>query len=177
MKSAPIRLRVGTEDGGFVHLVKEHADQMKQKGYGVMDYINHILQNFNQVYSQQTEKRPHRFVLYCKGDESKGFMPIDLELEQTGENCYIIVSAMPHRPKINGTLLFDGSANPSAATTDDTLLEEINKNGGVDTSPNTHGKSTVPSVSTISPEEAESKENPLHEDERQIASLIVARSR
>ena len=177
MKSAPIRLRVGTEDGGFVHLVKEHADQMKQKGYGVMDYINHILQNFNQVYSQQTEKRPHRFVLYCKGDESKGFMPIDLELEQTGENCYIIVSAMPHRPKINGTLLFDGSANPSAATTDDTLLEEINKNGGVDTSPNTHGKSKVPSVSTISPEEAESKENPLHEDERQIASLIVARSR
>ena len=166
VKSAPIRLRVGTEDGGFVHLVKEHADQMKQKGYGVMDYINHILQNFNQVYSQQTEKRPHRFVLYCKGDESKGFMPIDLELEQTGENCYIIVSAMPHRPKINGTLLFDGSANPSAATTDDTLLEEINKNGGVDTSPNTHGKSKVPSVSTISPEEAESKENPLHEDEQ-----------
>ena len=166
VKSAPIRLRVGTEDGGFVHLVKEHADQMKQKGYGVMDYINHILQNFNQVYSQQTEKRPHRFVLYCKGDESKGFKPIDLELEQTGENCYIIVSAMPHRPKINGTLLFDGSANPSAATTDDTLLEEINKNGGVDTSPNTHGKSKVPSVSTISPEEAESKENPLHEDEQ-----------
>ncbi len=166
VKSAPIRLRVGTEDGGFVHLVKEHAAQMKQKGYGVMDYINHILQNFNQVYSQQTEKRPHRFVLYCKGDESKGFMPIDLELEQTGENCYIIVSAMPHRPKINGTLLFDGSANPSAATTDDTLLEEINKNGGVDTSPNTHGKSKVPSVSTISPEEAESKENPLHEDEQ-----------
>ena len=166
VKSAPIRLRVGTEDGGFVHLVKEHAAQMKQKGYGVMDYINHILQNFNQVYSQQTEKRPHRFVLYCKGDESKGFMPIDLELEQTGENCYIIVSAMPHRPKINGTLLFDGSANPSAATTDDTLLEEINKNGGVDTSPNTHGKSKVPSASTISPEESESKENPLHEDEQ-----------
>lgn len=63
-----------------------------------------------------------------------------------------------------GTLLFDGSANPSAATTDDTLLEEINKNGGVDTSPNTHGRSKVPSTATISSEPEESKENPLHED-------------
>nr|DAS84512.1 MAG TPA: hypothetical protein [Caudoviricetes sp.] len=167
VKSAPIRLRVGTEDGGFVHLVKEHAAQMKQKGYGVMDYINHILQNFNQVYSQQTEKRPHRFVLYCKGDESKGFMPIDLELEQTGENYYVIVSAMPHKEKIRGTLLFDGSANPSAVTTDDTLLEETNHNGGVGTSPNTHGKSKDPSTSTISSAEVESKENPLSENERE----------
>ena len=65
-----------------------------------------------------------------------------------------------------GTLLFDGSANPSAATTDDTLLEEINKNGGVDTSPNTHGRSKVPSTATISSEPEESKENPLHEDEQ-----------
>lgn len=65
-----------------------------------------------------------------------------------------------------GTLLFDGSANPSAAATDDTLLEEINKNGGVDTSPNTHGRSKVPSTATISSEPEESKENPPHEDEQ-----------
>ena len=65
-----------------------------------------------------------------------------------------------------GTLLFDGSANPSAVTTDDTLLEAINKNGGVDTSPNTHGRSKVPSTATISSEQEESKENPLHEDEQ-----------
>ena len=65
-----------------------------------------------------------------------------------------------------GTLLFDGSANPSAVTTDDTLLEAINKNGGVDTSPNTHGRSKVPSTATISSEPEESKENPLHEDEQ-----------
>ena len=63
-------------------------------------------------------------------------------------------------------MLFDGSANPSAVTTDDTLLEAINKNGGVDTSPNTHGRSKVPSTATISSEPEESKENPLHEDEQ-----------
>ncbi|WP_314655765.1 hypothetical protein [uncultured Selenomonas sp.] len=63
-------------------------------------------------------------------------------------------------------MLFDGSANPSAAATDDTLLEEINKNGGVDTSPNTHGRSKVPSTATISSEPEESKENPPHEDEQ-----------
>lgn len=158
VKAAPVRLRVGTADGGYIHLVREHASQMQQKGYGVMDYINHILQNFNQVYSQQTDKRPNRFVLYCKGDESKGFMPIDLELEQTGEKFYVIVSAMPHKAKIKGTMLFDGSANPSAVTTNGTLLEETNKNGGVGTSPNTHGKNKIPSsVSNIPSEQEKSK--------------------
>ena len=158
VKAAPVRLQVGHPGLGYIHLC-QHASQMQQKGYGVMDYINHILQNFNQVYSQQTDKRPNRFVLYCKGDESKGFMPIDLELEQTGENFYVIVSAMPHKAKIKGTLLFDGSANPSAVTTDGTLLEETNKNGGVGASPNTHGKNKIPfSASNIPSEQEKSKE-------------------
>ena len=157
VKAAPVRLQVGHPGLGYIHLC-QHASQMQQKGYGVMDYINHILQNFNQVYSQQTDKRPNRFALYCNGDESKGFMPIELELEQTAEQYYLIISAMPHHPKIKGTLLFDGSATSSAVTTDSTLSREANKDGGVDPLI-AHGKNKIPSsASNILSEQEKSKE-------------------
>ena len=113
-----------------------------------MSYINHILNNFTQIYSQQTANKPNRFVLYCN-DKSKGFMPIDLEFEQNSKGYYTIVSLMPHREKIKGILLFDGSANPSTATADGTLLDESSKNGGAATLPNTHEKSNVPSTPTV----------------------------
>lgn len=150
LKSAPIRLQVGNEVFGYIHLLK-HASQMKQKGYDVMGYINHILNNFNQIYSQQSDKKPNRFVLYCK-DDSKGFMPIDLEFEKGSDDYYTIVSAMPHRAKIKGTLLYDGSANPSIATTGDTLLAEADNKGGVSNTANTHGKNNVPSSTSTIPQ-------------------------
>ena len=119
------------------------------KGYTVMDFINHTLQNFNQVYSQQTEKRPNRFAVYCKGDEAKGFIPVDLEIEQGEGNYYNIVSAMPHRDNIKGLVLFDGSATPSADTTNGTLIQDGNNNGGV-ASQSAFRKSTSPIKNSIS---------------------------
>ena len=50
---------------------------------------------------------------------------------------------MPHRAKIKGTLLYDGSANPSISTTSDTLLAEADNKGGVSNTANTHGKNNV----------------------------------
>lgn len=165
VKAAPIRLQVGNKDFGYIHLLK-HSEQMGQKGYSVMEYLNHALNNFNQIYSQQTNTKPNRFVLYC-ADESKGFVPIDLMFENGKDNYYTIVSAMPHRAKIKGTLLFDGSANPSTATTDGTLLDNANKKGGVETLPNTHEKNNVPSTPSIAQAEekgksAESSEGDYH---------------
>lgn len=171
LKSAPIRLQVGNEVFGYIHLLK-HASQMKQKGYDVMGYINHILNNFNQIYSQQSDKKPNRFVLYCK-DDSKGFMPIDLEFEKGSDDYYTIVSAMPHRAKIKGTLLYDGSANPSIATTDDTLLAEADNKGGVSNTANTHGKNNVPSSnSTIPQNQDKGNENPKVSNEPMRKELI-----
>lgn len=171
LKSAPIRLQVGNEVFGYIHLLK-HASQMKQKGYDVMGYINHILNNFNQIYSQQSDKKPNRFVLYCK-DDSKGFMPIDLEFEKGSDDYYTIVSAMPHRAKIKGTLLYDGSANPSIATTDDTLLAEADNKGGVSNTANTHGKNNVPSSnSTIPQNQDKGNENPKASNEAMRKELI-----
>lgn len=171
LKSAPIRLQVGNEVFGYIHLLK-HAGQMKQKGYDVMGYINHILNNFNQIYSQQSDKKSNRFVLYCK-DDSKGFMPIDLEFEKGSDDYYTIVSAMPHRAKIKGTLLYDGSANPSIATTDDTLLAEADNKGGVSNTANTHGKNNVPSTnSTIPQNQDKGNENPKVSNEAMRKELI-----
>ena len=171
LKSAPIRLQVGNEVFGYIHLLK-HASQMKQKGYDVMGYINHILNNFNQIYSQQSDKKPNRFVLYCK-DDSKGFMPIDLEFEKGSDDYYTIVSAMPHRAKIKGTLLYDGSANPSIATTGDTLLAEADNKGGVSNTANTHGKNNVPSsTSTIPQNQDKGNENPNASNEPMRKELI-----
>lgn len=157
IQSAPIRLQVGNNNFGYIHLLSKHGKQMNKKGYSVMNYINHILKNFNQIYSQQTDKKPNRFVLYCK-DESKGFMPIDLEFEKEQDGYYTIVSAMPHKAKIKGTLLFDGSANPSITTTSDTLLAKTGDKGGAGNNANTHGKNNVPSsTSNISQEQKPSK--------------------
>lgn len=56
---------------------------------------------------------------------------------------------MPHKIKIKGTLLFDGSANPSADTANGTLLADTNNNGGVGITANTHEKSNIPSSASI----------------------------
>ena len=132
LKAAPIRLQVGNAEFGLKHLLK-HEAQMQSKGFkNVYEFIDHVLENFNQVYSQQTEKKPNRFVLYCKDDKSKGFMPIDLELKKDTDGYYTIVSAMPHKAKIKGTLVYDGSSRPSTATTDSLLSSDINGKGGDD---------------------------------------------
>lgn len=132
LKAAPIRLQVGNAEFGLKHLLK-HEAQMQSKGFNdVYEFIDHVLKNFNQVYSQQTEKKPNRFVLYCKDDKSKGFMPIDLELKKDTDGYYTIVSAMPHKAKIKGTLVYDGSSRPSTATTDSLLSSDINGKGGDD---------------------------------------------
>ena len=62
--------------------------------------------------------------------------------------------------KIKGTLLFDGSANPSTAAANGTLLDESSNNGGAATSPNTHEKSNVPDASTVPQNQQNVKENP-----------------
>ena len=132
LKAAPIRLQIGNAEFGLKHLLK-HEAQMQSKGFkNVYEFIDHVLENFNQVYSQQTEKKPNRFVLYCKDDKSKGFMPIDLELKKDTDGYYTIVSAMPHKAKIKGTLVYDGSSRPSTATTDSLLSSDINGKGGDD---------------------------------------------
>lgn len=132
LKAAPIRLQVGNAEFGLKHLLK-HEAQMQSKGFkNVYEFIDHVLENFNQVYSQQTEKKPNRFVLYCKDDKSKGFMPIDLELKKDTDGYYTIVSAMPHKAKIKGTLVYDDSSRPSTATTDSLLSSDINGKGGDD---------------------------------------------
>lgn len=132
LKAAPIRLQVGNVEFGLKHLLK-HEAQMQSKGFkNVYEFIDHVLKNFNQVYSQQTEKKPNRFVLYCKDDKSKGFMPIDLELKKDTNGYYTIVSAMPHKAKIKGTLVYDGSSRPSTATTDSLLSSDTNGKGGDD---------------------------------------------
>lgn len=75
-------------------------------------------------------------------------MPVDLELRRGEKPYYTIVTVMPHRPNIKGTLLYDGSARPSTATTNGTLLASDNSKGGVVTDANGNVKSNVPS-STI----------------------------
>ena len=132
LQAAPIRLQVGNAEFGLVHLLK-HEKQMRDKGFkNVFDFIRHVANNFNRVYSQQTEKKPNRFALYCSEDTSKGLMAVDLEIKKDTDGYYTIVSAMPHKPKIKGTLVYDGSSRPSTVTTDSLLSSDTNNKGGDD---------------------------------------------
>lgn len=160
LKAAPIRLQVGNAGFGLKHLLK-HENDMKSKGFtNVYAFVDYVIKNFNQVYSQQSANKPNRFVLYCKGDNSKGFMPIDLELKKDTKGYYTIVSAMPHKEKIKGTLIYDGSSRPSTATTNSLLSSDTNNKGG-DDAEIVLAKSNVPlSDNSISqkPQESKTKE-------------------
>lgn len=132
LQAAPIRLQVGNAEFGLLHLLK-HEKQMRDKGFkNVFDFVRHVANNFNRVYSQKTEKKPNRFALYCSEDTSKGLMAVDLEIKKDTDGYYTIVSAMPHKPKIKGTLVFDGSSRPSTVTTDSLLSSDTNNKGGDD---------------------------------------------
>ena len=139
---------------------------MQSKGFeSAFDFVDHVLNNFNQVYSQQTNKKPNRFVLYCKGDDSKGFMPIDLEFENSGDH-YTIVTAMPHKEKIKETLIYDGSTRPSTATTNGSLSADTNNEGG-DGAAIVLAKSNVPfGTSIVSQNNSESQSL----EEQQVAN-------
>lgn len=167
LKAAPIRLQVGNAEFGLKHLLK-HENEMKSKGFtNVYAFVDHVLKNFNQVYIQQSANKPNRFVLYCKGDDSKGFMPIDLELKKDTKGYYTIVSAMPHKEKIKGTLIYDGSSRPSTATTNSLLSSDTNNKGG-DDAEIVLAKSNVPlSDNSISQKPQESKtQEPISDKEK-----------
>ena len=99
VKSAPVRLQVGSERTfGYLHVLR-HEEQIINKGFAnALEHIEYILSNFAQTYSRQSNKKPNRFVLYCQ-DTTKGFMPIDLEFEKGNDDYYTIISAMPHKEK------------------------------------------------------------------------------
>lgn len=153
VKSAPIRLQVGNESFGYIHMEK-HIKQIQGKGFGnAIDFINHTINNFNQIYIQQKKDRQgdvhNRYVIYCKGDKSKGFIPMDLEIRVDDGQYYSIVTATPHGDKIKGTLVYDGSADPSADSTYSTLSPANNDKGG-DGAGTAHTKTSVPSEESLS---------------------------
>ena len=97
----------------------------------VPQYVEHVLKNFNQVYKANEED--NRIILYCKGENSKGFMPLDLELEQGEDDFYSIITAYPRR-KANKkeTLLIDTRpTNVSTVAATVPHLQDSNNENGV----------------------------------------------
>ena len=135
-KIAPVRLQVGIEDTGesdgfgYKH-IKEHLQSIKDRGFkSIPQYVEHVLKNFNQVYKARGGE--NRIILYCKGDESKGFMPLDLELEKREDDFYNVITAYPRRrANKNETLLIDTRPTnvSTVAATVPHLQDSNNKNG------------------------------------------------
>ena len=158
IKAGRVSLQVGNIKFGYIHIINRHDSQIAGKGYDVITYVRHILQNFTQVYRQaERDGENHkRFVLYCE-DKTKGFMPLDLVLVKGSENFYTVVSAMPHKKKIKATLIYDGGANPSSTITDRPLIRETDKNGEVGSSRNANEKINVTSSAINITQKAEER--------------------
>ena len=64
MKAAPIRLQVGNGNFGYIHLNQRHLSQMQDKVFNnAIDFINHTLKNFNQIYDQSyAHKKSGKFI-------------------------------------------------------------------------------------------------------------------
>ena len=145
VKAASVRLQVGHEKSdvdkgfGYIHILK-HINEIRNKGFdSIPAYVKHILKNFNQIYQANDEKgKPikNRIILYCKGDQSKGFMPIDLELEQRDGNYYTIVSAYPRRRANKHETLLVDTRPTNVSTVAATVPHErnINNENGVEAS-------------------------------------------
>jgi len=87
----------GTAIDGFGYKnILENINEIQSKGFeNIPKYVTHILKNFNQIY--KSNEKENRIILYCKGDESKGLIPIDLELQKSDDEYYTIVTAYPRR--------------------------------------------------------------------------------
>ncbi|MBQ6004817.1 MAG: transglycosylase SLT domain-containing protein, partial [Selenomonadaceae bacterium] len=136
-KIAPVRLLVGTEDiggvdgFGYKHIL-EHLQSIKDRGFeNIPQYVEHVLKNFNQVY--KADKEENRIILYCKGDTSKGFMPLDLEFEKREDNFYNIITAYPRRRANKRETLLIDTRPTNASTVAATVphLQDSNNQNGV----------------------------------------------
>lgn len=176
-----IRLRVGDDVEGLIH-AKEHEAQALDAGYSSMeDLIADVAENFDRIYMRPPIREGQRptYSLVKSGNKSAGIMngvaPIYFELQTDGNgNYYIVISAMPKgdKPLTQQTkkdhLIYSSTSLDAAAESNAGAVSASAKNvgaesrGGISTS----DKSGDLDTSTISPEEAESKENPLHEDEQ-----------
>ena len=176
-----IRLRVGDDVEGLIH-AKEHEAQALDAGYSSMeDLIADVAENFDRIYMRPPIREGQRptYSLVKSGNKSAGIMngvaPIYFELQTDGNgNYYIVISAMPKgdKPLTQQTkkdhLIYSSTSLDAAAESNAGAVSASAKNvgaesrGGISTSDKTGDLD----ISTISPEEAESKENPLHEDEQ-----------
>ena len=175
-----IRLRVGDELEGLIH-AKEHTAEARSAGYdSVEDLIADVAENFNQIYMREPDNANGKptYSLVKTGNKNAGVMngvaPIYFELQSDGSgNYYIVVSAIPKGDKslIRQTkkdrLIYSSPGLGAATVSGNSAVSHDDKAGAANRggSP-TSDKSGDLDTSTISPEEAESKENPLHEDEQ-----------
>ena len=175
-----IRLRVGDELEGLIH-AKEHTAEARSAGYdSVEDLIADVAENFNQIYMREPDNASGKptYSLVKTGNKNAGVMngvaPIYFELQSDGSgNYYIVVSAIPKGDKslIRQTkkdrLIYSSPGLGAATVSGNSAVSHDDKAGAANRggSP-TSDKSGDLDTSTISLEEAESKENPLHEDEQ-----------
>ena len=175
-----IRLRVGDELEGLIH-AKEHTAEARSAGYdSVEDLIADVAENFNQIYMREPDNANGKptYSLVKTGNKNAGVMngvaPIYFELQSDGSgNYYIVVSAIPKGDKslIRQTkkdhLIYSSPGLGAATVSGNSAVSHDDKAGAANRggSP-TSDKSGDLDTSTISPEETESKENPLHEDEQ-----------
>ena len=175
-----IRLRVGDELEGLIH-AKEHTAEARSAGYNsVEDLIADVAENFNQIYMREPDNANGKptYSLVKTGDKKTGVMngvaPIYFELQTDGSgNYYIVISAIPKGDKSlmrqtkKDHLIYSSPGLGAATVSGNSAVSHDDKAGAANRggSP-TSDKSGDLDTSTISPEEAESKENPLHEDEQ-----------
>ena len=176
-----IRLRVGNSSEGLIH-AKAHEKQAQDAGYdSVEDMIADVAENFDRIYMRPPAKEGQRptYSLVKSGNKSKGIMngvaPIYFELQTDGSgNYYIVVTAIPKGDKNLGhqtkkdRLIYNSPGLGAATESNAGAVSASAKKVGADTRGGTPAsdKSGDLDTSTISPEETESKENPLHEDEQ-----------
>ena len=175
-----IRLRVGDKIEGLIH-AKEHTAEARSAGYNsVEDLIADVAENFNQIYMREPDNANGKptYSLVKTGDKKTGVMngvaPIYFELQTDGSgNYYIVISAIPKGDKSlmrqtkKDHLIYSSPGLGAATVPGNSAVSHDDKAGAANRggSP-TSDKSGDLDTSTISPEEAESKENPLHEDEQ-----------
>lgn len=126
IKVAPLRLKFGDKDSGYVQIVTENLEEIKNGGYkDALSFVKDVVQNVNKIYSRADTGNVAGFILHSEGNSA----PVDLEVEKISNDEYFqknysknkyykIIAAYPSnaKEKIEGILIFDKSTVNDAET-------------------------------------------------------------
>ncbi|MDO5116694.1 MAG: hypothetical protein Q4D58_11460 [Synergistaceae bacterium] len=134
VKSAAIRLQVGDDNFGLRHIMHKHGRSVMDAGYShVEEYISDVIKSWDEIITDTDRDgnvRNGRIVLVSHGNERTGIMPLDLELRESGDGYYTVITVIPmsekkaRKKEAKELSLYSRRPSPAAASNSGAVVDD-----------------------------------------------------